>query len=298
MGNWLEIANKFFEKDFADYKRKISGGRRPDLVVFSDIGTDCLRRDLTINALFYDTDTHEVVDLVGGIDDLKKGIIRTVGAAEDRFGEDKLRRLRAIRFAGRFGSELDPAVDAALRKDASLEGISGERIKDEFIKGIQSAKSVVHFLQLIDKYGLFVWIFKGLNVSKQFIENKDPIVVIATLLKENDPRILPKKLNELKYKDIELRPIKFLIDLFKLSIDTAVQLKKAQDISKVSINQIQQFASNQGDRINETLLTAFIRFNLTVKAQEVKDEFGLSDGPELGQAILKIETDNFKKLVR
>ncbi len=105
---------------------KEGDGRRPDSVTFSDIETDVKRRDLTINALFYDIGTKEIVDLVGGMGDIKNGVVRTVGDAGERFDEDRLRILRAIRFAARVGSKLDPAIDAALKKNNSLEGVSGD----------------------------------------------------------------------------------------------------------------------------------------------------------------------------
>lgn len=283
------------EYEIATFREDLSGGRRPDAVSFTNIEGDVKRRDLTINALFYDIDTHEVVDLVGGVNDLKKGIVRTVGAAEDRFGEDRLRILRAIRFAGRFGSELDPATDAALQKDASLEGISGERIRDEFLKGIASAKSVKHFMKMIDKYNLFNWIFNGLSVDKHFIENNDPIVVLATLLKNNSLDTLGKKLNGLKYSADEIKAVTFLIGLLKLSPDTAVTLKKAQKHSGVTPEQMKEFGKIEG--INSKLLDAFIKFELSVSGPELMDKMGLKPGPELGQAIQKVETDNFKKLL-
>lgn len=283
------------EYEIATFREDLSGGRRPDAVSFTNIEGDVKRRDLTINALFYDIDTHEVVDLVGGVNDLKKGIVRTVGAAEDRFGEDRLRILRAIRFAGRFGSELDPATDAALQKDASLEGISGERIRDEFLKGIASAKSVKHFMKMIDKYNLFNWIFNGLSVDKHFIENNDPIVVLATLLKNNSLDTLGKKLNGLKYSADEIKAVTFLIGLLKLSPDTAVTLKKAQKHSGVTSEQMKEFGKIEG--INSKLLDAFIKFELSVSGPELMDKMGLKPGPELGQAIQKVETDNFKNLL-
>jgi len=204
--------------------------------------------------------------------------------------------MRAIRFAGRFGSELDPALDAALRKDSSLEGISAERIKDEFVKGIISAKSVKHFLGLIAKYNLFKWVFKGLNVTDNFVEDKDPIVVIASLLTDNDSRVLPKiMVLNLKYKDDEMRPIKFLIDLLQLSVDNAVLLKRAESVAKVTPEQIKKFASF--NRVDTKLLQAFLTFKLSVSGGAVKAEFNLPDGPELGKMILKLETENFKKLL-
>ena len=112
------------EYEIATFRKDIGKGRKPDAVEFTTIDQDVLRRDLTINALFYDIDTSEVVDLVGGIEDLKNGVVRTVGSPEERFDEDRLRILRAIRFAARFGSDLDAATDAALKKDSNLNGVS------------------------------------------------------------------------------------------------------------------------------------------------------------------------------
>jgi tRNA nucleotidyltransferase/poly(A) polymerase len=291
----INVFTDMGEYEIATFREDLSGGRRPDGVSFTDIVGDVKRRDLTINALFYDIETNEVVDLVGGVEDLKNGVVRTVGAAEDRFGEDRLRILRAIRFAGRFGSDLDPSTDAALKKDASLEGISGERIRDEFLKGIKSAKSVKSFLKMIDKYGLFDWVFNGLKVDKRFVEDNDPIIVLATLLKHNTIDELNKQLNALKYSVEEIKGITFLVGLLKLSVDTAVTLKKAQKHSGVTPEQITKFAKIEG--INQKMIDAFLKFGLSVTGPEVMDKMGLKPGPELGKAIQNIETDNFKKLL-
>ena len=289
------------EYEIATFREDLSGGRRPDAVSFTDIEGDVKRRDLTINALFYDIDTKEIVDLVGGVEDLKKGIVRTVGAPEDRFGEDRLRILRAIRFAGRFGNQLDPATDLALKKDASLEGISGERIRDEFIKGIVSAKSQKDFLQMLDKYGLFDWIFKGLDVDMGVVSrlgnynHDDYIVLLARLLKKNNLDVLKKKLNELKYTVEEIKAITFLIAMLKLDVDTAVILKKAEQNSGVTPEQIRDFCGKEN--VPSQLLDAFEEFRLTVSGPEVMDKMNIKPGPEVGKAINKIETDNFKKLL-
>lgn len=283
------------EYEIATFREDLSGGRRPDAVSFTNIEGDVKRRDLTVNALFYDIDTKEVVDLVGGVSDIKKGIVRTVGSAEERFGEDRLRILRAIRFAGRFGSELDPAVDSALQRDASLEGISGERIRDEFMKGITSAKSVKQFLSLIDKYNLFDWLFRGLNVNKKFIEDKDPIVVISILLKDNNIDVLRKKLNELKYNVEETKAITFLTAMLKLNVDTAVTLKRAENNVNITPEQINNFGSRE--HIDPKLLKAFNTFILSVSGEDVMKDLGIKAGPEVGKTIQKLETDKFKKLL-
>lgn len=285
------------EYEIATFRTDIGSGRRPDAVSFTDIEGDVSRRDLTINALFYDIDTGEIVDLVGGVEDLKNGIVKTVGPAQDRFGEDRLRILRAIRFAGRFGSELDPQTDAALQQDSSLEGISGERIRDEFIKGIQSAKSQKSFFKMLDKYNLFDWIFKGLDVDRGSFSNGDNyLILLARLLKNNNLDVLKKKLNELKYSVDEIKAITFLIALLKLDENTAVTLKRAQQNSGVTPQQIKDFGKVEG--IDQKLLNAFLSFRLTVSGQEVMDEMGIKPGPEVGKAVQKLETDNFKTLLK
>jgi tRNA nucleotidyltransferase/poly(A) polymerase len=289
------------EYEIATFRTDIGKGRRPDSVEFTTIEGDVNRRDLTINALFFDIDTNEVVDLVGGIEDLKNGVIRTVGAPEDRFDEDRLRILRAIRFAARFGNELDPAINAALKKDASLEGISGERIRDEFIKGLKSAKLENHFFEMLNKYGLFEWIFKGLEfdstigrVSYEY-NHDDYIVLLATLLKKNNVDLLKKTLNKLKYSVDEIKAITFLISMLSLDVDTGVSLKRQQQHAGVTESQILDFCLNEN--MNGQLLDGFLEFKLSVTGQEVMDTLGLKEGPELGKAILRLETENFKKVL-
>lgn len=291
----INVFTQTGEYEIATFRIDLSSGRRPDGVEFTDIMGDVKRRDLTINALFYDLETHEVVDLVGGIEDLKNGIVRTVGAAEDRFGEDRLRILRAIRFAGRFGSELEPSVDAALTKDASLEGISAERIRDEFIKGIQTSKSVVHYLQLLKKYDLFNWIFKGLSVNDNFIETHNEIVVIATLLNKNDSRVLPRTLNKLTYTDVEIKGIKFLIDLLQLNVDNAFIMKKQQSNARITPQDILLFS--KFNHLDQKLIDAFNRYDLTVSGDDVMTKFNLPAGKELGLKIQQLEKEKFMKLL-
>jgi tRNA nucleotidyltransferase/poly(A) polymerase len=298
----INVFTDLGEYEIATFREDIGSGRRPDAVSFTNIERDVKRRDLTINALFFDIDTKEIVDLVGGVEDLKKGIVRTVGAAQDRFGEDRLRILRAIRFAGRFGSGLDPDVDAALQQDASLEGISGERIRDEFIKGLISAKSTDAYLLMLEKYKLFDWIFPNLDVdTRVFRRNSDYkaddyIVLLARLLKNNNVDVLRKKLNELKYSADEVKTIVFLISMLKLDVDTAYLLKKMQQTADVSDDKIRNFGANEG--ISSQLLDAFEQFRLSVSGPEAMEKFDLKPGPELGKAIQKMETANFEKLLK
>jgi tRNA nucleotidyltransferase/poly(A) polymerase len=299
-GKAFGVINVFTDNDeyeIATFRKDIGSGRRPDGVDFTTIDQDVKRRDLTINALFYDIDTGEVVDLVGGVDDLKKGIVRTVGSAEERFGEDRLRILRAIRFAGRFGSGLDPAVDAALKKDNSLEGISSERIRDEFLKGIKTAKNTKDFLNLISKYKLWGGIFPGLNISNKFIEEKDPILVVSELLIGNDLVNLSKQLNKLTYPSNENKAITFLVAFSNFDdINGVYKMKKLFDKSGVATEQLRTFNSINNILPNN-VVDKFINFKLSVTGKYVQDELGIKPGPEMGQAIEKMEINNFKKLL-
>jgi len=299
-GKAFGVINVFTDSDeyeIATFRKDIGSGRRPDSVEFTNIETDVKRRDLTINALFYDIDTGEVVDLVGGVNDLKKGIVRTVGAPADRFGEDRLRILRAIRFAGRFGSQLEPDVDAALKKDNSLEGVSPERIRDEIIKGIKTAKSAEHFLMLIEKYKLWDGIFPGIKVNKKFIESNDPILVIATIMIGNDSKVVSKRLNKLTFSNEENKAITFLVKFSAFNnLNDLVQMKGLFNNSGVSDDQLIEF-NRFNNILTQKVVDAFISFKLTVTGDQVKSELGIGDGPEVGLAIKKKEIENFKRLL-
>ena len=110
--------------EIATFRKDIGKGRRPDAVDFSDIQGDVNRRDLTINSLFYDIGRNEVVDLTGGLKDLKAKIIKTVGNPKRRFDEDPLRKLRALRFQAVVGGKMDKDTQIALLKNPSLKGVS------------------------------------------------------------------------------------------------------------------------------------------------------------------------------
>jgi len=133
-GHHVEIATFRTDGSYRD-------GRRPDSVTFSTPLEDALRRDFTINGLFETPETGEVIDHVGGLPDLKAGVIRAIGDPRARFTEDGLRLLRAVRFAARIGFTIEPATDAALRECAPLlDRISPERIRDEFSKILTSPR--------------------------------------------------------------------------------------------------------------------------------------------------------------
>ncbi len=113
-----------------------SDGRHPDAVVYAKTAEqDVQRRDFTINGLLMRHDTNEILDFVGGRADLQAGTIRAIGQADQRFIEDKLRMLRAVRFAARFGFEIEKETFRAIRNHANnITQVSAERVRDELTK--------------------------------------------------------------------------------------------------------------------------------------------------------------------
>jgi poly(A) polymerase len=109
-----------------------SDGRHPDAVVFASAREDALRRDFTINGMFFDPLENQVIDYVGGQKDLESRLLRAIGQPTERFAEDKLRLLRAVRFATQFDLAFDPATEAALGAMAGqISVVSAERIAEE-----------------------------------------------------------------------------------------------------------------------------------------------------------------------
>jgi poly(A) polymerase len=129
-----------------------SDGRHPDAVTFSTPHEDAQRRDFTINGMFYDPLLEQVFDYVGGQSDLQAGLIRAIGCAADRLAEDKLRMLRAVRFAARFGFSIETDTGLAIQRHApEIALVSGERTWMEIRKTLESPRAslgVQHWAKL------------------------------------------------------------------------------------------------------------------------------------------------------
>jgi poly(A) polymerase len=144
-----------------------SDGRHPDAVRFSsDPREDVLRRDFTINGLMLDPVTGEVLDYVHGREDLRAGIIRAIGDPEQRFTEDKLRMLRAVRFAARFGYAIEPKTFAAIQKLAPhIHQVSRERVRDELTKMLTEGRAKRAF-ELLDESSLLKQVLPEISAMK------------------------------------------------------------------------------------------------------------------------------------
>lgn len=129
-------------------------GRHPTAVHFASAERDAQRRDFTVNALFQDPATGAVIDFVGGQADLRAGVIRAIGDAHARIKEDRLRMLRAVRLAARFGWEIEAGTRTAIRvAAASVTDMAAERIGDEIVKMLTEGSAKRSFV-LLDETGL------------------------------------------------------------------------------------------------------------------------------------------------
>ena len=271
--------------EIATFRKDIGKGRRPDSVDFSDIQGDVKRRDLTINALFYDIGREEIVDLTGGLDDLKKKLVKTVGQAELRFDEDPLRKLRALRFNAALGGTIHSDTYTALKKNPSLNGVSGERIREEFVKSITKAKSPKKYMELCDKLGFTKQILPGLKVNKPYINENDYILFLSWILRKNDVSSLGTKLNNLKYSNNETENIQFLNILQIFKPENIYRVKKFQERTTLGNNQIIKWGKYIGNDFKK-----LAKFKLSVKGNEVPKD---KKGPEIGKVIQSMEKDKF-----
>jgi poly(A) polymerase len=169
-GNGMKVEVATFRAD-AGY----SDGRHPDAVAFARTPQeDVQRRDFTINGLLMRHDTGEVLDFIGGLQDLRASVIRAIGEPERRFREDKLRLLRAVRFAARFGFKVETATfDAISRHAREITQVSAERVRDELIKLLTEGAARRGF-ELLDETGLLAVVLpeiaamKGVQQPPQF----------------------------------------------------------------------------------------------------------------------------------
>ena len=186
------VITKWGPVEVATFRRdgSYSDGRHPDKVTFASLDEDAARRDFTINGMYLDPETDEIIDLVQGQEDLDAGIIRAIGEPQRRFEEDALRMLRAIRFAARFRFAIDLATMDSIRLLAEgIKQTSAERICAELDKMLTDGNSK-HAIELLDESGLLTHVLpeivamKGVEQPPEWHPEGD-VYVHTLLLMEN-----------------------------------------------------------------------------------------------------------------
>ena len=212
-GGQVEVATFRTETGYAD-------GRHPGAVKFTSAAEDASRRDFTINGMFYDPVEHRVIDFVGGQADLRKKIVRTIGRPEERFGEDFLRMLRAVRFSTQLGFAIEPGTFAAICGNAKkITKISGERISVE-LEGILAGPNRSAGAALLIESGLAEAIFPGfageqaqsaIGVLGQLRKKVDFALALAGLFAGCATEFAVEKCRILRLSGSRKKHVKFLL---------------------------------------------------------------------------------------
>ena len=292
--------------EIASYRRDISGGRdtkgddqKVEMGGDVTIEDDCNRRDLTMNSLFYDIKNKQIVDLVGGVDDIKAGIVRAVGDASQRFIEDRLRICRIFRFAARTGGEIDSKTAQAIKNDNRLKGVgpkddvSQERIWEEMRKAWKQAKDYNYYLNFFTKFDMWNEVFPGSNINTNLVNSKDFVVVIANLFKNESTAGLENKLVQ-EYK-IELETatkVVFLLTLLSFKIEDVFDIYKKKQQCAITDATILEWIKlmNLSD-----MVIRFVDYKPSVSAGELMSQ-GFK-GKELGIEIKRLEVEKFKSMI-
>ena len=297
MKDWQELAKKIIPNEY----NKFISGRKLESVKYSNMIEDAMRRDLTINALYYDIDEEKIIDLVGGLQDIKNGRVRTVGEPEKRMFDDRLRVMRAIRFKNVIGGDLDTATQRAIMKYSDMPGVSNERIRDEFYSGLAKSKSPETFLNDLNQYGILSRMFPKMKLNLKF-ENglRNPVIIIGLLLRGNDIRDIENMMTEMKYEKDEKKSIRLLhkfLEFFRdfsineLSIDAEADKfnnlldYRISGLKSISNDEFMSWSKING--INDRVSRAFLDFTKRSPAEmpEIQSKIESGELPSKGKEL-------------
>jgi poly(A) polymerase len=239
----LEIATFREDLEYKDH-------RHPKKVRFGGPMEDASRRDFTINALFYDPKTSRILDPTNGMKDLEAGLVRAIGEPRERFREDALRLLRAVRFTTRFGFKLDTETAQAVKERSKLLlKISSERVRDELTRML-TGKNAAQAVTLLSTLGLLEHVLPEVEQ----IQKKDAAAWAHTLkIISNLEKQSPARTSSLAWAAL-------LIDVGKFSgtegAQAAIGIAQRMRMSRTDVNEI------------ELLLTNYIKFRETFQMRE------------------------------
>jgi tRNA nucleotidyltransferase (CCA-adding enzyme) len=275
-GAHIEVTTFRSEGDYVD-------GRRPETVEFhSDIEADLARRDFTINAMAEDPTTGELVDPFGGRADLSARVVRCVRDPLERFGEDGLRCLRAVRFATLLVFELDPNTEAAIAPRLSVfRKVAMERVRDELLKIIAS-QHVARGLELLRRTGLLKEIFGFDQVDASAVERTEPRPELRLAVLFRSAGQCP--VDRLKLSNAQTQRVH---ELFKRRAPTArdgVTLRRW--LSEVGVELARDLAALDAPELD---LEPFAKAPLTLKdlaldGAEIMNALQTGPGPTVGKA--------------
>lgn len=264
--------------EIATFRADTTGGRHPE-VRFTTLAEDVWRRDFTINALAYDIIQDKIVDYCNGHQDCINRRLRAVGDPFDRLQEDRLRVLRAIRFCAR---GFDPDRDLQDAIVNTKVAVSGERIRQEYLIGLQEGE---RFITALNRFGHFESVFPGCSPSPILnpatfskVARKFPMAATAAILQGNPEVKVLVALERSKFGGNESDTVKFLHQLLQLP----KQVGKLRRNLRTAVEEIEAFASLL-DHKPAQHVKAFVKFCPSTTGQDLLKE-GFS-GPAIGQEM-------------
>lgn len=186
----IEVATfRGMQEDASPTEREANNGMLMRDNVYGTIEEDALRRDFTVNALYYNVEDFSVIDYTGGLADLENGVLRLLGEPETRYREDPVRMLRAVRFAAKLGFRIDPACEAPLLEMGYLlRSVPAARLFEEILKLFMSGTALQAFEKL-RHYNLFAELFPETDECLAHEEHAFPITFVVRGLHNTDLRV-------------------------------------------------------------------------------------------------------------
>lgn len=276
--------------EIATFRKDLTYGRHPEIKVGVSINDDVNRRDMTISGLFYDLDTNKIVDLVGGIDDIKNGVIRMIGDPIERIKEDQLRVLRVARFAARYGFKIDPLTKKAIIENADLSEISKERISEEITKSEKQSKSLCNYFLILRELGLLEKIFFESKLNDPVICFNSLELILAQLLLNNDYTKFNKILvDDYKLSNTLTDKVKFLVSFKDFRPENVLSFYRKYEQLDIDEETLAIWL-----KTNFKHLIKFIMYSPKHNSQELMNMGYV--GKKLGDKIKEIETINYNSL--
>lgn len=284
---------------------------------------DAKRRDLTFNALYYDISKKEVIDLVGGVNDLKNQKVKMVGDPNVRIQEDPLRIQRLFRFACRYNSVMNEETKRAIHENKGLyrkstperpNGVSQERIVEEFVKSFKTVPDFTKYLDYINEFKMWDILFPGIsfdtyNTENYKLTNKLSICLSQILINESMDIFKSVMVSKWKFpKDLN-QEVSLLVELNKLKPNdskNAINLKMRKERFNISDKLVKEFSDLMGIS-NKNIIKKFLKFDPSIDSKKVMDENDIEnidgkiknpreDGKKLGLAISNERIKKFNSL--
>lgn len=317
--DWIKNVKEIFPLEWKEFKR--ISGRNPTVKFNVTIEEDVRRRDFTINALFFDIDKGEIIDLVGGMDDIDKGVIRCVGDPVERFNEDRLRVLRAARFAARFSFDIDKDTLGAIKSYNKLEGpdksgkivpIVRERINEELGKAMEQSIHHEAYFDFLNDTGLLQQVLPGSIYPEKFLSGTHYRIpteaIFASLYYKSSKAFHNVHLwvEDFKFPVKLAEAVDFLLDVAKAVHTTdnslatlAYTIAKRRgrvDLTDEDLSIFLHWVMEREQEKYTAVALSLCVYRLSVSGEELIKE-GMKQGEELGREIRSREYVKFESLL-